>query len=245
MTQNRTPIWQAIASALRGDIADHIYQAGDKLPTEAALAARFGVNRHTVRQALAALAADGLVHPRRGAGVFVTAVPTDYPIGPRVRFHQNITAAGRTPAKTVLALQTRAARGAEIAALDLRAGDLVHVYEGLSLSNGQPLALFRSVFPAARLPDLLDLLRADPSVTAALRACGIADYTRASTRVNAKLASATQALHLRIAEGAPILRTTSVNIDASGTPIEAGRTWFAADRVTLTLDRHAADTLAR
>ena len=231
----RTPIWKAIATSLRGDIAEGLYTEGDKLPTEAVLAARFGVNRHTVRQALAALADEGIVHARRGAGVFVTTTPTDYPIGRRVRFHQNLTEAGRSPAKKVLLLETRTAHASEAVALQLENGENVHVFEGLSLMENQPIALFRSVFPAGRLPDLLDHLRNNPSVTAGLAQSGVADFTRASTRVNAKLATATQALHLRIAEHAPILRTISVNAAPDGSPVEVGRTWFAGDKVTLTL----------
>lgn len=231
----RTPIWKAIATSLQSDIAEGLYGPGDKLPTEAVLAARFGVNRHTVRNALAHLAQDGLVHARRGAGVFVTTTPTDYPIGRRVRFHQNLRAAGRTPAKKVLLLETRLAHASEADALDLEQGAQVHVYEGLSLSEGRPIALFRSVFPATRFPTLLTRLGSDPSVTAALRHFGVSDYTRASTRVNAKLATAIQALHLQISEHAPVLRTISVNVDPDGHPVEVGRTWFAGDKVTLTL----------
>lgn len=231
----RTPIWKAIAAAVRSEISKGLYAPGQKLPTEATLAARFGVNRHTVRQALAALADEGIVHARRGAGVFVMHTPTDYPIGQRVRFHQNLRAAGRTPAKKVLLLETRLALPAERAALALPDGAEVHVYEGLSLSDAQPIALFRSIFPAARFAQLPALLASNPSVTAALAQSGVPDYTRASTRLNAKLATATQALHLQIAEHAPILRSISVNVDPAGIPIELGRTWFAGDKVTLTL----------
>ncbi|MFT6676182.1 MAG: GntR family phosphonate transport system transcriptional regulator [Sulfitobacter sp.] len=231
----RTPIWQAIAAALKSDIANLHYAAGDKLPTEAALAARFGVNRHTVRRALKALAEDGLVHARRGAGVFVTLTPTDYPISRRVRFHQNLTAAGRIPAKDILHLATRAGDTQECAALNLQTGARVHAYEGLSLADGQPIALFRSIFPAERFPDLCALIHDSHSVTEALNAAGVTDYTRASTRFNALIASATQALHLQLSEGAPILRTTSVNIDSDAIPVEYGQTWFAGDRVTLTV----------
>ncbi|MEH6647214.1 phosphonate metabolism transcriptional regulator PhnF [Sulfitobacter sp.] len=234
MTQ-RTPIWKAIASSIRHDIAEGIYGAGDKLPTEASLAQRFGVNRHTVRHALAELAEENLIHARRGAGVFVTTTPTDYPIGRRVRFHQNLRAAGRSPAKKVLMLETRTASTAEADALRLTVGAQVHVYEGLSLAEGRPIALFRSAFPATRCPDILEHLGENPSVTSALAKCGVHDYIRASTRVNAKLATATQALHLQIAEHAPILRTIGINVDFDGTPIEVGRTWFAGDKVTLTL----------
>lgn len=97
--RRRTPVWIAIASALREDISVGRYGVGDRLPTEAALAERFGVNRHTVRHALSKLVEDGLVRTRRGAGAFVAARPTDYPIGQRVRFHENLAAAGRRPGK--------------------------------------------------------------------------------------------------------------------------------------------------
>lgn len=232
----RTAIWTSIAKTLIHEIASGHYGPGDKLPTEAALSARFGVNRHTVRHALKSMAEDGFVHARRGAGVFVTMAPTDYPIGRRVRFHQNLRAAGRSPAKEILSLETRTAGPRETTALGLHDPARVHVYEGLSLADGHPIALFRSVFPADRFPAMLADLDDTKSVTAALARHGVADYTRASTRLTAKLANATQALHLRIAERAPILRTIGINIDQGGAPIEYGHTWFAGDRVTLTVD---------
>lgn len=232
----KTPVWKSIHSSLSRDIAEGRYHAGDKLPTEAALSKRFGVNRHTVRRALGQLAKDGIVHSRRGAGVFVAMLPAEYPIGRRVRFHQNLQAAGRMPAKEILSIETRACDRREAEALDLNKGELVHAYYGLSLADEQPIALFRSVFPAQRFPDLPKLLERKRSVTAALKHLGIKDYTRSSTQLTAKLASATQALHLRVTEGAPILRSVGVNVDEDGTPIEYGRTWFAGDRVTLTLN---------
>jgi len=229
----RTPLWKSIAATLAGEIADGQYPPGGKLPTEAALAARFGVNRHTVRHALADLAAQGLTHSRRGAGVFVAAQPTDYPIGRRVRFHQNLSAAGQMPEKRVLRIETRPAGVEEARALALPPGAPLHVYEGLSLADGLPLALFTSAFPADRFPGLPDALRETASVTRALAMQGLEDYTRAETRLTAKSASATHALHLRIREGAPMLRAVSINVDANGRPVEYGRTWFAGDRLTL------------
>lgn len=230
-----TPLWQSIADALRDDLAAGHYGPGDKLPTEAVLAARFGVNRHTVRHALATLAEAGLVRSRRGAGVFVTQTPTDYPIGRRVRFHQNLLAAGRMPAKSVLLLETRGANPAEADALGLPGAAQVHSYEGLSLADGQPMAVFRSVFPAARFADLPMLLAESGSVTQSLAHCGVADYTRISSRLTAKRATATHALHLRLAEGDPILRVVSVSVDPDGAPVEYGHTWFAGDRVTISV----------
>lgn len=58
------------ARVLAGDLA-----AGARLPTEVELTAQFGVSRTVIREAIAALAADGLVEPRQGAGVFVLDRP--------------------------------------------------------------------------------------------------------------------------------------------------------------------------
>lgn len=229
----RTPIWKTIQTTLTNEIADGHYRPGDKLPTEAALSTRFGVNRHTVRRALAEMSDKGVTHARRGAGVFVAARPTDYPIGRRVRFHQNLRAAGQSPQRRILRLETRVADARECEELNLNTGSQVHVYEAVSMSDGAPIVLARSVFPADRLPDLPTQLRRTKSVTRALKACGVTDYTRATTRLTAKLADSTHALHLQIQEGAPILRSVSVNIDAEGTPVEFGHSWFAGDRITL------------
>lgn len=231
----RTAIWQSIKRSLTADIAEGRFVTGNRLPTEAQLAGRFGVNRHTVRRALAAMADEGLVHSRRGSGVFVAATPTDYAIGRRVRFHQNVAASGREPAKAVLSVATQSAGNTEAEALQIDPGAAVVVYDGLSLADDQPLALFQSIFPADRLPGLPQALEDTASVTQALAVCGVTDYTRVSTRISAKEANATQALHLQIAEGAPVLRTVNLNADTDGVPIEFGRTWFAGDRVTLTV----------
>lgn len=231
----RPNLWAAIEGTLRSEISQGLYRPGDKLPTEAAFAARFGVNRHTVRQALAAMADAGIVHARRGAGVFVTATPADYPLGRRVRFHQAISASGRTPARSITRLETRVASAPERQALGLEEAAMVHVVEGVSLSDGQPIATFRSVFPAERLPGLLSMLADEPSVTKALAACGVSDYTRAQTRLTALLADAVMALALQIKPGAPVLRSVAINVDAAGGPVEFGTTWFAGDKVTLTV----------
>lgn len=228
----KAPLFQAIAAELRAEIAASVYRPGDRLPTEAELAARFGVNRHTVRRALLSLAEAGALHSRRGAGVFVASPPTEYPLGERVRFHQNLLASGRSPSRRFLHAETRRGTSPETEALQLAPGALVHVVEGISLADGTPVAHFRSVFPA--LPGLLAALEASGSVTEALRACGIGDYTRAQTRIAAELAGPLVAGHLRLAPGAPVLTTTAVNIGPDGVPVEYGVTHFAADRVVLT-----------
>ena len=232
----RPSLWTALHDALAADIGAGRYAPGDRLPTEAQLAQRFGVNRHTVRRALAALADAGLVHARRGAGVYVTGRVTDYRLGTRTRFRDNLLSAGQRPKQHLLRLETLPAEAREAEALAIAPGAPVHLWEGVSLADGVPISLFRSAFDATRLPQLPVALRRHMSVTAALAECGVTDYTRRSTRLSAETADPVRAGHLQLSPGAPLLRAVSVNVDATGRPVEYGRTWFAGERVQLTVE---------
>lgn len=231
-----TPLWTAIARALREEIAEGRYAPGDKLPTEALLSERFGVNRHTVRHALSALVDEGLVRTRRGAGAFVTMRPADYPLGKRVRFTENLRRAGRLPGRELLGMEVRVATEDEAAVLAVAPGARILTSHGKSTADGVAMSMSEAIYPLERLPGLEAALSEGLGVTHALKAVGIEDYTRSSTRVSAVLATATQAVVLQVSEGAPLLKTTSLNVDTEGVPVEFGRTWFAGDRITLTLE---------
>jgi GntR family phosphonate transport system transcriptional regulator len=228
-------LWTSLRDALAADIAAGRHPTGARLPAEAQLAQRFGVNRHTVRRALAALADEGLVQARRGAGVYVTGRVTEYPIRRRTRFTEALTSAGQRPEKQILRLETLPADRVEAEALGLATGAPVHVWEGISLADGVPISLFRSVFDATRLPGLKAALETHHSVTLALSAVGLGDYTRHSTRLSAELADPLRAGHLRLPVGAALLHSVAINIDPEGRVVEYGNTWFAGPRVQLTV----------
>ncbi|EPX87642.1 transcriptional regulator, GntR family [Rubellimicrobium thermophilum DSM 16684] len=68
-----------LAAELRRAIEAGEFRPGDRLPSEAGLTAAHGVSRTVVREAIAALRADGLVEARQGAGVFVLPPPPAAP----------------------------------------------------------------------------------------------------------------------------------------------------------------------
>ena len=68
---NRTSVVDQVCQSIKQDIADGIWQAGDKLPTEAEFAESFGVNRLSVRMALQKLSTLGIIETRVGEGSFV------------------------------------------------------------------------------------------------------------------------------------------------------------------------------
>lgn len=65
-----------VAATLRSRLIGGEIAPGEKLPTESSLTREYGVSRSVIREALAALAADGLVEARQGAGVFAAEHPT-------------------------------------------------------------------------------------------------------------------------------------------------------------------------
>ncbi|SFJ38397.1 DNA-binding transcriptional regulator, FadR family [Amycolatopsis sacchari] len=69
----RLPVAEAVVNAIRQDIESGAYAVGDKLQSEATLAAQYGVSRPVVREALRACAALGLTETKTGRGTFVVA----------------------------------------------------------------------------------------------------------------------------------------------------------------------------
>jgi GntR family transcriptional regulator len=67
----RQPLYLSLARALMQDIDKGRYAVGSSLPPEDSLAQRYGVSRHTVRQALRELKDDGLIWSRAGIGTMV------------------------------------------------------------------------------------------------------------------------------------------------------------------------------
>ena len=61
-----------VVDALADRIRDGSLACGDKLATESALMAEFGVSRTVIREALSKLQAAALVQTRHGVGTFVT-----------------------------------------------------------------------------------------------------------------------------------------------------------------------------
>ncbi|WP_375002095.1 phosphonate metabolism transcriptional regulator PhnF [Aeromicrobium sp. CTD01-1L150] len=227
--------WRLIAEELRSEITDGRRLVGERLPTEKALAERFDVNRHTARQAIAALAADGLVESRRGSGTFVTGGDVHvHRIGMRTRLTTSLgdrhAAAGRVLESATQAPPVDVARR-----LDIGDGLAVRV-ESLRTVDGEPLALATGWFDAERLPDIAAAVRRTASVTAALRASGIDDYVRVSTVVAARHATATESTLLMLEPGAIVLVTEALDALLDGTPLQHVVTRFAAQRVRLDIE---------
>src|SRR6187399_2465806 len=83
-------LWRQIADRIRIDIAAGVF-GESRLPPETELSLRFGVNRHTVRAAIAALIQEGVLRAEQGRGTFIERKQRlAYPIGVRTRFSEGL-----------------------------------------------------------------------------------------------------------------------------------------------------------
>ena len=225
--------WRKIADLVEAEIVGGMLAPGAQLPTEAVLATRFGVNRHTVRRALSELAGKGLVRTAQGRGTFVELSRLAYPIGARTRFSQNMAQEGREAGGTMLEASEVQADPRLASLLAIAPGSLVLRLLTLRSADGVPIAFGSTFLPLPRFVGFADAYRRFGAVTPALAECGVDDYKRQATRLGARFASPDEAARLDIAAGRPVLTVEGVNVDSDGVPIQAIFSLFAADRTEI------------
>lgn len=96
------PRYRAIADELRRRIESGVIPPGTLFPAESVLTAEFRASRGTIRQAIAALRAEGLAATEHGRGTFANALS----------YGHNLDSSGRTETS-----ERRVAADAELAAL--------------------------------------------------------------------------------------------------------------------------------
>ena len=226
-------VWKQIADTLSAEIRDRGFTATGRLPSESELATRFSVNRHTLRQAVAALQVDGLIRIEPGRGMFVQHELLDYVLSRRTRFTENLQRQGLLPSKQLLTARELAASERIAHELQLGKGATVLMVEMLDEANEQPIGLATAYYPAVRFSGLLNMLTTGAKTTEILAHFGVRDYIRAKSRITTKMPSAETARLLKQACTRPVLCVESLDVDMEDHPIKYGETVFCGDRVQL------------
>ncbi len=229
-------LWRQIANSLHAEISGGGLGPGDRLPTEAALAQRYGVNRHTVRRGLEELSRAGLIRIEQGRGSFVTEDLIDYTVAPRTRFSEWIRRHNKEPSGRVLQLREMVADATLAVGLNIRVGGRAVLMERLGFADDRPVSLARHYFPAARLRGIRAALADTDSITAGLARVGVADYFRRVTRVSARMPSAEEAVLLRMPRIRPVLVCENVNVDGSGMVVEFAVGLYPTPRVQVVFE---------
>jgi GntR family transcriptional regulator len=208
---------------------------GDPLPSERALADRYGIARGTVRAEVDRLAAEGVIERVHGRGTFV-AEPRFEQAERYSSFTEDMRARGLEPGSAVLRQEVVPAPAEAAAALDLEPEDPVVLVERLRTADGRPMAIEEVWLPAARFAALAETDLATGSLIEALDTGWGVRIAAGRQRVVAVVVDAVQARLLGVAAGSPALRFTTVADDGTQ-PVYRATSLFRSDRYEIELDQ--------
>ena len=226
-------VWAQIAGALRGEI-ERVLDDGDWLPAESELAARFGVNRHTLRRAVDELVDEGLVERVHGRGTRVLARGLVYGIGRDTRFTEQLAATGRTAQVTLLDATETLAEGGVARRLRVGEGAPVLRLKTLRGEGDLPLALTLHFLTGAAA----EAARGYTGGSLARHLHDTAGITleRVESLITARLPLPEDALALRMPRTQPVLRVKGVNACREcGLVQEYAISQFRGDRTQLSV----------
>ncbi|WP_035052866.1 phosphonate metabolism transcriptional regulator PhnF [Andreprevotia chitinilytica] len=224
-------LWRQIEETLAGEIAAKTLR--DRLPNEIELAGRFGVNRHTIRRAVQALEARGLVRIEQGRGTFVQEDLIDYRLGRKSRFTHSLETQRLAGRSRVLNSNEIVAKEDICALLDLPPNSRVLQVDSLDLVDDRTVGVCTQYFPLPRFNGFEAPYALSGSTVATLREFGVPECSRKLSRVAARLPKPETAQLLAQPKTQPILYVESVYADPTGVPVEYGITRFAGDAVQL------------
>ncbi|MFE0704160.1 GntR family transcriptional regulator [Streptomyces sp. NPDC058872] len=230
LTSVPEPKYQHLKTVI-GEALDSDFAVGEILPNERELAARFGVARATLRQALEQLELEGRLQRRRGVGTTV-APPR---VGVDVSTTQHLWPGVADDAWQAQDSAADTAPAAVARALEIGADEQVHVVRRLRISQGQPVAAELLYVPTGSVPGLsaIDAPAGPARARTVLRELQHLALDGQDRAVELGSARADDAKELDRLPGAPVLVVTTRYLSAGRTAAVSVAT-YRADTCRLT-----------
>jgi DNA-binding GntR family transcriptional regulator len=210
---------------------DSEFSVGEILPNERDLAARFGVARATLRQALEQLELEGRLQRRRGVGTTVAPPRMGVAVGSEQHAWPGATGDAWQPVDRTVAVPPTAV--ADI--LETGPEEQVHTVRRSRVTHGQPVAAELLYVPVSSVPDLsaIDAPSGAARARAVLRELQRLDLEGQDSAVELGSARADDAKELDRLPGAPMLVVTT-RFYAEGRTVAVSVATYRADTCRLT-----------
>lgn len=206
-------------------------EEGEALPAERTLAEDLHVARMTLRRAMDDLVYEGIVVRRRGHGVFVRSPKVAGRLAV-TSFTEDMERCGLTPTTEVLGFRRgRASRGMA-RVLRVPVDDPAYYFTRLRLADGTPIAVERSVYVAAAVPDL-DTGDLTGSIYRMLRQKYGIKVTGAVLNLEAVLPDPESARLLAIGRSQPCIQARAIGFNDNDRVIDVTDTVYRGDRYQL------------
>jgi GntR family transcriptional regulator len=217
------PLYMQVERILRDGIRNGEYAGDAALPTERALAEKYGVSRLTVRKALADLEREGLLVRRRGAGTFIASRPAAANGG--FSFTENIMKNSPDARSVWLMTESGTVSADESMMLGLAPGARVHRLKRVRYASDTAVGVEVTLVPQYPGKGALDVAE---SLEEALRACGMTPV-RALQRLRAVPLQSFEADFLGIPAGVPGFLIERRSFLEDGRTAELTKAWYRGD----------------
>jgi len=204
-------------------------EPGSPAPSERELVHHFGVARMTVRQALDALVAEGLLERVPGRGTFVARAKVDAQAR-LSSYTEEMARRGMKPDSRTLLARMESAGPGVARALEIAEGERVVHWQRLRLADGVPMCLEDAYLADSIVPNFLEQPLPSSLYTELSRRDLLPTWGEDS--VDAHLARRDEADLLAIPEGSPVLRIAR-RAFAGNIAVEVSRSTYRSDRFTL------------
>ncbi|UYB38374.1 GntR family transcriptional regulator [Streptomyces sp. Je 1-4] len=220
---------------------DSEFTVGEILPNERDLAARFGVARATLRQALEQLELEGRLQRRRGVGTTVAPPRVGVAVAPARHTWPGAAGDDWQPVDSV---ESDTVPTAVAHLLETAAGDRVHIVRRSRVTQGRPLAAELLYVPAAVVPGCQEtgVLNGPARAHAVLQELQSLELEGQDRTVELGSARAEDAKQLDRLPGAPVLVVTTRYVSGGRTTAVAVST-YRADTCRLTFGESEAVAL--
>jgi GntR family transcriptional regulator len=218
--RRNVPLHHQVFLVLQDEIAERRYAPGEALPGEEDLARHFGVSRVTIRAALEALDALGLIERRQGVGTFVRELPRPEPLtvpmmGLAVRSREIV----RTTRAHVIEYGFQPAPRHVQSHFQAQPADLFQRAVRIRYMKNQPIMQVTTYIPEAIGRQFGPEDMEGSSLYAILQRFGIT-FTLGEQLVTAAAADPVVAERLNLSIGAPLLKVVRLHFDTMERPIQ-------------------------
>ena len=203
-------VYQKIAAQLETEVR-HQYTPGECLPSESCLAARFRVNRHTVRRAMDELVAVGLIRRHQGKGSIVQRQPGDYLLNGNAHFSGNLASQGKKPGCQVLESKRIHAPRWLAGCMGIEPESCVILIRTLRHQDDIPRSIIDHYLPDRQWWQVLKYFREGSLHQFMNKELGI-ELQRKTTRLSARNPTREEAKVLDIPESTPLIKIKTINV---------------------------------
>ncbi len=230
--KSRIPKYLQIEGWIEEMITKERFQIGDRLPSEARLAALCGVNRNTIRQAISELASRGLLYTKNGVGTFISSKMPErarYSLDHISSFAEDMRYAGYKPRTRVISKSVIVATEEISHKLMLGTSPKVIQISRLRMGDQMPFILEKSHLPYEEFKEILHRDLTGSLYQLLVDEFGV-ELDRSVQNFRAVLLTGSEARLLKVPRNSPGIFLESIIYNTKGVAVELLQSHYRGEK---------------